>query len=187
MLLMFTYAFLIPNQWGRASAVIGGMATASITMTLWLMTVHPTCQSAANADFEYASTQALSLLLGAIVAIVGVRTIRLLRSEVFEAKQIGHYRLKELIGRGGMGDVYLAEHRLMRRPCAVKVIQADRAGDPRSLARFEREVRSIAGLSHWNSVDIFDYGKTPDGTFYYVMEYLPGLSLQQLVDQPRSA
>jgi serine/threonine-protein kinase len=82
-----------------------------------------------------------------------------------------------------MGDVYLAEHQMMRRPCAIKLIRPSRAGDPRALARFEREVRSIAKLSHWNSVDIYDYGRTGDGTFYYVMEYLPGMSLQQLVDR----
>ena len=63
------------------------------------------------------------------------------------------------------------------------MIQSDRAGDPRSLARFEREVQAISKLSHCNSVDIYDYGRTNDGTFYYVMEYLPGMSLQHLVEK----
>ncbi len=183
LLLMFTYALLIPNHWQRASIVIGGMTLAPLSATLWLVFNDPYCQAATNADVNYVSTQALSLLAGALVAIVGVRTMRMLRSEAFEARQLGQYHLRKLIGRGGMGDVYLAEHQMMRRPCAVKVIQPNRAGDPRSMARFEREVRSIARLSHWNSVDIFDYGRTADGTFYYVMEYLPGLSIQQLVDQ----
>ena len=69
-----------------------------------------------------------------------------------------------------MGEVYLAEHQLMKRPCAIKLIRPDKAGDPRVLARFEREVQATARLSHWNSIEVFDYGHTDDGTFYYVME-----------------
>jgi serine/threonine-protein kinase len=180
-LLIFTYAFLIPNQWQRAAWVIGVMAAAPVALTSWLFLTNSACRNAMNGGFTYLSNQALVLLVGAVLAVIGVRTIRMLRSEVFEARQLGQYHLRKLIGRGGMGDVYLAEHQMMRRPCAIKVIQPDRAGDPRALARFEREVRAIARLSHWNNVDIFDYGRTSDGTFYYVMEYLPGLSVQQLV------
>ncbi|HEV3005677.1 MAG TPA: serine/threonine-protein kinase, partial [Pirellulales bacterium] len=88
---------------------------------------------------------------------------------------------KHLIGAGGMGEVYLAEHRLLKRPCAIKIIRPGKADDPKVLARFEREVRATAALSHWNTVEIFDYGHADDGTFFYVMEYLPGLSLAELV------
>jgi len=82
-----------------------------------------------------------------------------------------------------MGEVYLAEHRLLERPCAIKLIKPDRAGNPQVLARFEREIRMTARLSHWNTVEIFDCGRTEDGTLYYVMEYLPGLSLEDLLEQ----
>jgi serine/threonine-protein kinase len=80
-----------------------------------------------------------------------------------------------------MGEVYLAEHQMMKRPCAVKLIRPEKAGDPLMLARFEREVRATAKLSHWNSIDIYDYGRTADGTFYYVMEYLPGHNVGEIV------
>src|SRR5260370_27798236 len=80
-----------------------------------------------------------------------------------------------------MGDVYLAEQVLLRRPCAIKLIRPERAGDPHNLLRFEREVPATAKLTHWNPVEIYDYGHTDDGTFYYAMEYLPGLSLEELV------
>src|SRR5258708_34958086 len=80
-----------------------------------------------------------------------------------------------------MGEVYLAEHVLVRRPCALKLIRPEWAGDPTNLARFEREVRATAALTHPNIVEIFDYGRADDGTFYYAMEYLPGLSLHELV------
>src|SRR5438067_1126576 len=64
---------------------------------------------------------------------------------------------------------------------AVKLIRPERAGDPQVVARFEREVRVTARLSHWNTVDVYDFGRTDDGTFFYVMEYLPGLSLEDLL------
>ena len=80
-----------------------------------------------------------------------------------------------------MGVVFLAEHQLLKRPCAIKLIGADSAADPKALARFEREVRTTAQLSHPNTVEIYDYGRTEDGTFYYVMELLHGLSLADLV------
>ncbi len=82
-----------------------------------------------------------------------------------------------------MGEVYLAEHQLMKRPCAIKMIRPEMAADAQALARFEREVRATAALSHWNSIDIFDYGHDQEGTFYYVMEYLPGMNLGDIVKQ----
>jgi serine/threonine-protein kinase len=82
-----------------------------------------------------------------------------------------------------MGEVYLAEHVLLRRPCALKLIRPELAGDERALHLFEREVRATAGLTHPNTVEIYDYGLADDGTFYYAMEYLPGRSLQELVDE----
>jgi serine/threonine-protein kinase len=80
-----------------------------------------------------------------------------------------------------MGEVYLAEHHMLRRPAALKIIRPGRAIDPAYLARFEREVQCTSTLTHPNTVQIFDYGRTDDGTFYYVMEYLPGLNLEDLV------
>jgi serine/threonine-protein kinase len=82
-----------------------------------------------------------------------------------------------------MGEVYLGEHVLLRRACAVKLIRPDQTGDRTNLSRFEREVKAMAMLTHWNTVEIYDYGHAEDGTFYYVMEYLPGLSLQELVER----
>jgi serine/threonine-protein kinase len=82
-----------------------------------------------------------------------------------------------------MGEVYLAEHILLRRPCAVKLIAAENADDEKQIARFEREVKATAALTHPNTVEIYDYGRTEDGTFYYAMEYLSGLDLNELVER----
>ena len=83
--------------------------------------------------------------------------------------------------RGGMGEVYKAEHQLLKRPCAIKLIRPEHAGNPKALARFEREVRTTAKLTHPNTIAIYDYGRADDGTFYYVMEFLPGLNLAELL------
>ena len=109
--------------------------------------------------------------------------INRLRGEVFEARQLGQYRLGVKIGAGGMGEVYLAEHKLMRRPCAIKVIRPERASDQKNVERFAQEVQAAARLSHWNTVEVYDYGKSEDGVFFFVMELLNGLSFQELVDQ----
>jgi eukaryotic-like serine/threonine-protein kinase len=127
----------------------------------------------------------IAIMMGVtcLCGVYGTYVINSLRTEAFEARQLGQYRLCRLIGSGGMGDVYLAEHQMMKRPCAIKLIRPAKAGDPKALARFEREVRATAKLSHWNTIEIFDYGRADDGTFYYVMEYLPGLSLAELVEK----
>ena len=129
------------------------------------------------------SFDAMILLILAVGSTFGARTISRLRRQVAEARQLGQYRLRRRIGAGGMGEVYLAEHQLLKRPCAVKLIRPDDAADPKALERFEREVRLTATLSHPNTVEIYDYGRAEDGTYYYVMEYLPGLSLAELVER----
>ncbi|MBI1914335.1 MAG: serine/threonine protein kinase [Planctomycetes bacterium] len=126
-------------------------------------------------------TTAVLMLAGVAIAVFGSRRIHFLEREVSQARRLGQYRLVERLGAGGMGEVHLAEHVLLRRPCAVKVIHPAHAADATQLARFEREVRAMASLTHWNTVEVFDYGHTEDGTFYYVMEYLPGQDLETLV------
>jgi len=180
--LLFTYAIFIPNTLRRAAVIVGLMAGTPVALVLAARaTTHPWVAEVLSAS--HVSELTLMMTVGAATAIYGIYTIGNLRQEAFKAKKLGQYRLKELIGAGGMGEVYLAEHQLLKRPCAIKLIQPGKAADPRALARFEREVRITARLTHWNTVEIFDYGRTDDGTFYYVMEYLPGMSLASLVEQ----
>lgn len=105
------------------------------------------------------------------------------RSQTDELGNLGPYRLRLRIGSGGMGDIFLAEHTVLRRPCAIKIIRPDRVEDPINRARFEREIRVAAQMCHPHIVRIYDGGRLPNGAFYCAMEYLDGLSLQELVDQ----
>jgi len=179
MLLIFAYALFIPNTVRRAALVIGILVAVPILILVAGRLFHPDIAHAMRT--EHMTVIPLMFLVSGVMAVLGVDSIQSLRRESFEAHQFGQYRLRERLGGGGMGEVYLAEHVLLKRPCVVKLIRPERMGDPRTLARFEREVRTTARLSHWNTVEIFDYGLTGDGVFYYVMEYLPGLDLGALV------
>ncbi|REK13055.1 MAG: serine/threonine protein kinase [Planctomycetota bacterium] len=181
--LIFTYAMFIPNTWRRAAAVIGMMCVLPLSLTTLMYFSDPVFAAVLQEDRLFAIDMIIMLCISFLSATYGTHVINTLREEAFEAKQLGQYRLVHLIGSGGMGEVYLAEHQMMKRPVAIKLIRPSKAADRQALARFEREVRATAKLSHWNSIEIFDYGRTEDGTFYYVMEYLPGLSLADLVDQ----
>jgi eukaryotic-like serine/threonine-protein kinase len=181
LILIFTYNIFVPRSWRTMFTYSLFIASAPVLATIIAAIANESVRKSLAFDPSCLVEMVLVLAVTVIACLMGGKMIAYLRNKVDEAKELGRYRLREKLGSGGMGDVYLAEHRLMKRPCAIKVIRPDKSGDPRSIARFEREVRSTARLNHWNNVSIFDYGRTADGKFYYVMEYLSGLSLQQLV------
>jgi len=179
LILIFSYALFIPNPIRRAGMVIGLMAAAPIGLLLLMLATRPPLAELASTG--NVTGIILMLVTAAVAAVFGVDTIGTLRREAFEARKLGQYRLTRRIGVGGMGEVYLAEHQLLKRPCVIKLIRPEKTGDRKVVARFRREVQATAKLSHWNTIEIFDYGVGDCGTFYYVMEYLPGMSLEDLV------
>ncbi len=190
-ILILTYGLYVPKSWRRAALVVGPLALLPFATVALLNLKHPDTMAWLWKGWMLSNTprirlfgfDALILTMLAIGSTFGARTMSRLRREVAEARQIGQYRLRRRLGAGGMGEVYLAEHQLLKRPCAVKLIRAGDSTDPRAQERFEREVRLTATLSHPNTVEIYDYGRAEDGTYYYVMEYLPGLSLAELVER----
>jgi hypothetical protein len=98
-------------------------------------------------------------------------------------RRLGDYRLLRRLDSGGVADIFLAQHARMCRPAAVKVLRSSDSRDSGSLARFEQEIRLASGLTHPNTIDILEHGRGRENTFYYAMEYLAGLNIQQLVDR----
>ena len=121
-------------------------------------------------------------LVAVLVAALNSRQIYGLRQRIREVGKLGQYTLEEKLGEGGMGVVFRAKHAMLRRPAAIKLLLAGRA-EEKDIVRFEREVQLTAALSHPNTISIFDFGRTAEGAFYYVMEYLDGFDLERLIQE----
>ena len=117
------------------------------------------------------------------------QVITRLGREVRDARELGSYRLGELLGRGGMGEVYVAHHRMLARPAAIKLIRPEKlafdGGDEaeRTVQRFKREAEAAASLRSPHTIELYDFGQTDDGTLYFVMELLDGIDLESLVER----
>jgi eukaryotic-like serine/threonine-protein kinase len=178
MAVIVAYGTFIPNT-GRRCAVVTCLMAFSPVVTVTAAGVMSPVPS--RSLFVFVSEMAMWLGVAVALAVYGSQKITLLRQEALAARNLGQYQLKQRLGRGGMGEVYLAEHKLLRRPCAVKVIRPDQAGDPQVLQRFLREVQITSTLTHPNTVQVFDYGQANDGTVFYAMEYLTGPTLDEIV------
>ncbi|MGC4065721.1 MAG: serine/threonine-protein kinase [Polyangiaceae bacterium] len=172
-------AITVPSTPGHTLAVTAFGCIPILTETYWASSRFPSKTSSA----PFVSVAYMGVWVVLCLAITGVASQLLygLRAQVVKAQQLGQYVLEELIGEGGMGVVYKASHALLRRPTAIKLVIPERVS-PQVLVRFEREVQLTAMLTHPNTVNVYDYGHTADGTLYYAMEYLDGIDLEQLVD-----
>jgi len=180
--LILIYGVLIPNDWRRSLRVLTGMALIPLAVYAATWLSFPESRRPAAPLFDLFG-MARVMAAAVAIAVFGAHKFTMLSQEAYEARHMGNYRIKRRLSTGGMGEVYLAEHRLLNRPYAIKLIRPEVAANPANRARFEREIQAMARLTHWNTIEIIDYGHAPDGTFYYVMEYLEGLHLGELVDR----
>src|SRR5262245_47576135 len=185
MTVIVIYGIFAPHTWRRLVGMTVGIVAVLIATEIATWAGQPA------ADRDLFVSNLLITLLAVFLAVgtsmYGSFKLGSAQEEAITARRqlrdLGRYRLTRQLGTGAMGEVYLAEHTLLRRPCAVKLIRPTGVGGERQVARFEREVQATAALTHPNTVEIYDYGRTEDGTFYYAMEYLPGLDLDELVER----
>ena len=172
----FARAIFVPSD-ARRTLVLCALAGAALMVSVYFSSLHGGQARAALAT----TVSAVWWTLTTVLCVAASRVIYGLRRQVDDAEQLGQYTLEEKLGEGSMGVVYRARHAMLARPTAVKLLMPDRIGET-SLARFEREVQLTAQLTHPHTVTIFDYGRTPDGVFYYAMELLDGAALDRIVE-----
>jgi serine/threonine-protein kinase len=177
------YTVVIPTRPRRA--LVAALASVSSVPVVigFMIATHRTTFNPDPAQFFFWII--FPYLLSTTMAYVGARVVYTLGTEVSEARELGSYRLVERLGEGGMGEVWRAQHRLLARPAAIKLIRGAGAGhvgaSDEAMRRFEREAQITARLSSPHTVQLFDFGIADDGRFYYVMELLDGLDLETLV------
>ncbi|MGE3164009.1 MAG: serine/threonine-protein kinase [Planctomycetota bacterium] len=174
-------AVIVPDRAARTALV---SLTAELPVFFVAFQIWQICALQPTSDLRDASYGVFIVrgLLGVAVATIASNIIFGLQRQVRQARQLGQYQLEEKIGEGGMGEVYRASHALLRRPTAIKLLRPQMAGEE-NLARFEREVQLTSQLTHPSTIAIYDFGRTPEGVFYYAMELLRGLNLYDLVAQ----
>jgi serine/threonine-protein kinase len=164
---VLVYPLVVPSS--RDRAILGSLATA---MT----------EAAAGAI-------SFSTVIAALIAPIASRIVYGLALEVARAHDMGSYKLVERIGQGGMGEVWRAQHTMLARSSVIKLIRRELLGAAgqteagEMIRRFEREARATAALRSPHTIEVYDFGTTRDGTFYYVMEHLEGFSLEALVQR----
>jgi serine/threonine-protein kinase len=184
-MLGFTVMTPTPPRW----ALIAGLASATSVPVVvgYVIATQPAAPDLTPLRFFF--RVALPYLLVMLVGYVSARLIYRLSSELKRAKELGSYRLIERLGAGGMGEVWRAQHRLLARPAAIKLMRPEVLGgstpgrQSELHARFEREAQATSLLRSPHTVELYDFGVADDGAFYYVMELLNGFDLNTLVSK----
>ncbi|HGY90508.1 MAG TPA: serine/threonine protein kinase [Planctomycetes bacterium] len=185
--LAILYGLIIPGRWQKAAFVVVPMLLLPLFVPL-----HAAYVAKAPAAMEIINVDLLSgslmvVLTGAMIALYGSHVVYSLKRETTRLRRMGQYQLTERFGAGGMGEVWKARHALLQRPAAIKLIRLDgRIGHEEITViqkRFAQEARATAQLRSPHTVEVYDFGVTPDGAFYMAMEYLEGMNLRDLVKE----
>ena len=177
-ILIVLFPLLAPSAPRRTLVV--SVASAAMVPLGALLATH----DAGAVDLRQAALLSVNPALCVIFAQLGARMLYRLGKEAEHGRRVGSYALLEPLGSGGMGEVWRAEHAMLSRPAAVKLIKArpGLAATPEvTLARFEREAQATATLRSPHTVEVYDFGRAEDGAFFYVMELLDGIDLERMV------
>jgi serine/threonine-protein kinase len=182
------FTLIVPATPGKVA--LAALVSASVRpLMLLVLAAQGIPFAAAGVDAAVLVDLILPNYVCAAMAIFAARIVWGYGRRISEARRMGSYRLVEKLGEGGMGEVWKAEHQMLARPAAIKLIRSEAGASgpvhaPASaVQRFEREVQSTAELRSPHTVVVYDFGFTEDRTFYYVMELLEGISLQQAVEK----
>jgi tRNA A-37 threonylcarbamoyl transferase component Bud32 len=129
------------------------------------------------------ASHSVDILILSVISVLVTKTLYHFRFHLERAERLGNYILKKEIGHGGMGTIYEASHAFLARPTAIKVLTPKKEDPQMARVRFDREVKLVSSLTHPNTITIFDYGHASDQTFYYAMELLEGMDLEEMVKQ----
>jgi eukaryotic-like serine/threonine-protein kinase len=202
----------IVNQWEPHRVLAGRLSWICVLVLLFPMLVPNTPRKTLIASLAAASMDPVGLLVAhwrgleipaltvilwnylpnyacALLAVIPSKIMTRLGHQVQRARELGSYRLVEMIGRGGMGEVWRATHRMLARPAAIKLIKPEILGTPGGnggrlvVQRFRREAEAASFLQSPHTIRLYDFGETRAGTFYFVMELLDGLDLEKMVSR----
>ncbi len=181
------FTIVSPNE--PKKALLAAIAAGSAVPVTLVLTIRYGGTSIVMTPSLMVSSLLVPYVMIVLTAWVGARVVYKLGTAVTAAREMGSYRLTQRLGGGGMGEVWQAKHRMLARPAAIKLIRPDKlAGDDRESQttlrhRFEREAQATALMRSPHTIDVYDFGVTADGTFYYVMEFLEGFDLERLVER----
>ena len=178
------FPLIVPSSPGKT--LLAALVTATVGPLLFFMSL--LFRGNPMPDGVYMLHLFVPYYVCAGLAFFGSRIIYQLGCDVTRAREMGSYKLIELLGRGGIGEVWLAKHRLLARPAAIKLLSPQVLGsapdgslNKLALKRFEREAQATAALGSPHTIRLYDFGTTDEGSFYYAMELLDGFDLESLV------
>ena len=183
--LILSYPAIIPTTPGRTLGV-SLLAASMEPLALWIADLRgiPFPHETFYYVWDFVPTY-----ICALIAVIPAKIMRHMGQQMRKARELGSYQLEEVLGKGGMGEVYRASHRMLARPAAVKVIRAEMLGSSSPdkarvmVERFRREAEAAAALRSPHTINLYDFGAAQDGTFFLVMELLEGLDLESLVER----
>jgi eukaryotic-like serine/threonine-protein kinase len=184
---MLAYTVIVPSP-PRKALVAALLSVSSVPIVIGVVIAF-TPQVPSINPLGFFIVLVLPYLLIVLIAYVGARVVYNLGAEVTRARELGSYRLEERLGEGGMGEVWRARHRLLARPAAIKLMRPEVLGgssperQSELHARFEREAQATASLRSPHTIELYDFGVSDEGAFYYVMEFLDGFDLDTLVQK----